>query len=122
VRAWSKAQAFFGSQALAYTKTSDLSPRKEPTMIEAIIMALIYLCLVVMCIYLIIWVLGQLGIAIPDNVMKIIWVIVVLVALLIIIRTVLPALGVRRVSIEPPMYSVQFDHEKLISRTTFNLP
>lgn len=64
-------------------------------MIEAVIMGLIYLCLLVIAIYLVIWVLQQLGIAIPENVMKIIWVIVVLVAILILVRTVLPGMGIR---------------------------
>jgi len=64
-------------------------------MIESVIMGLIYLCLVVIAIYLIIWVIGQLGIVIPDNIMKVIWVIVVLVAILILVRTILPGMGVR---------------------------
>ena len=64
-------------------------------MIEAVIMGLIYLCLIVIAIYLVIWVLGQLGISIPENVMKILWVIVVLVAILVLVRTVLPGMGVR---------------------------
>jgi len=64
-------------------------------MIEAVIMGLIYLCLLVICVYLITWVLGQLGIAIPDNIMKVIWVIVILVAILIIVRTILPGMGIR---------------------------
>jgi hypothetical protein len=64
-------------------------------MIEAVIMGLIYLCLLVIAIYLVIWVLQQLGIAIPENVLKIIWVIVVLVAILVLVKTVLPGMGVR---------------------------
>ena len=64
-------------------------------MIESVIMGLIYLCLIAVAVYLIIWVLGQLGIAIPEPIMKIIWVIVVLVAILILVRTVLPGMGLR---------------------------
>ena len=64
-------------------------------MIESVIMMLIYLCLLAIAVYIVVWVLGELGIAIPAQVMKILWVIVVLVALLMIIRTVLPAIGVR---------------------------
>lgn len=64
-------------------------------MIESVILGLIYLCLLVICVYLIIWVLQQIGIAIPENVMKIIWVILVLVAVLILVRTVLPGMGIR---------------------------
>ena len=64
-------------------------------MIESVIMGLIWLCVLVICIYLVIWVLQQLGIVIPDNIMKIIWVIVVLVAILIVIRTILPGMGIK---------------------------
>jgi|KBSSwiStaDraftv2_1062776.scaffolds.fasta_scaffold187960_5 hypothetical protein len=63
--------------------------------IEAIVMGLIYLCLIVIAIYLVIWVLGQLGISIPDNIMKVLWVIVVLIAVLVLVRTVLPGMGIR---------------------------
>lgn len=72
-------------------------------MIEAVIMGLIYLCLVVIAIYLIIWVLQQLGIAIPENIMKIIWVIVVLVAILILVRTILPGMGIRLGMLDVPL-------------------
>jgi bacteriorhodopsin len=61
-------------------------------MIEAIIYAMIYLCLLVMAVYVIVWVLEQLGIVIPPNIMKIVWVIVVLVALLIIVQVLVPSL------------------------------
>lgn len=63
-------------------------------MIESVITMLIYLCLLAIAVYLIQWVLGQLGIVIPENIMKILWVIVVLVALLMIVRTFLPAMRV----------------------------
>jgi hypothetical protein len=61
-------------------------------MVEAVIMGLIYLCLLVLVVYVILWVLEQIGIALPPQVVKIIWVIVALVALLIIVQTVLPSL------------------------------
>jgi hypothetical protein len=64
-------------------------------MIEAVIMALIYLALFVLVIYVVLWVLEQLGIALPPQVIKIIWIIVALVALLIIVQAVLPGLGLR---------------------------
>lgn len=66
-------------------------------LIESVITGLIYLCLLVAAVYLVQWVLSQLGIAIPDQVMKILWVVVVLVAILILVRTVLPGMGVRLV-------------------------
>ena len=56
-------------------------------MVESVIMMLIYLCLLVAVVYLVIFVLGQLGIAIPQPIMNIIWVIVLLVALLILWQT-----------------------------------
>ena len=64
-------------------------------MIEALITGLIYLCLLALAVILVIWVLQQIGVALPDQVQKIIWVIVLLVGILIIMRTVLPPLGIR---------------------------
>jgi len=56
-------------------------------MVEQVIMMLIYLCLLVGVVYLVIYVLGQLGIAIPPPLMNIIWVIILLIALLILWQT-----------------------------------
>ena len=64
-------------------------------MIEAVVSGLIMLCILVICVYLIEFVLSALGIAIPANIMKIIWVIVILVAILILVRTILPGMGIR---------------------------
>ena len=61
-------------------------------MIESVIYALIYLALVVLAVYVVLWVLGELGIALPPQVVKILWVIVVLVAILIIVQIVLPGM------------------------------
>lgn len=63
-------------------------------MIEYVIMILIYLCLLAVAFYLIIWVLEQLGITIPPQVMKILWVIVVFLAILMIVK-VLTGAGIR---------------------------
>lgn len=52
--------------------------------IVAILWALVSLCVAVAVIYLIFWVLGQLGINIPANIVKIIWVILVLLAIIFI--------------------------------------
>lgn len=63
-------------------------------MIEAVIYALIYICLLALVIYLIIWVLQTVaGIALPPKVIQIIWVIFALVCLLILVRLLLPHLG-----------------------------
>lgn len=62
-------------------------------MVETLIMLLIYICLVVGACWLVIWVLGQLGISLPDQVIKIFWVIVVLIVILLLWRALAPALG-----------------------------
>lgn len=64
-------------------------------MIESVIMAMIYLVLMAIAVYIVLWVLAEIGITIPANIMKLLWVIVVLVALLMVVRTFLPAIGVR---------------------------
>ena len=63
-------------------------------MIESIILFLIYLCLIVAVFWLVLWVLGQLGVPIPAQVVKIGWVIVALVCILILYRLLLaPLIG-----------------------------
>lgn len=69
--------------------------------IEVVIMGLIQLALLVGAVYLIQYVFAQLSISIPENIMKVIWVIVLLVALLVVFRTILPGLGVRLGVVEP---------------------
>jgi hypothetical protein len=61
-------------------------------MIEAVVYGLIYLALLVLAVYIVLWVIGELGITLPPQVVKIIWVIVVLLAILIIVQTVVPGL------------------------------
>jgi hypothetical protein len=61
-------------------------------MLEALVFALIYLALLVLGMYLVLWVLEQLGIALPPQVVKILWIIVALIAVLIIVQTVIPSL------------------------------
>lgn len=61
-------------------------------MVESIIMLLIYICLVVGVCWLVIWVLGQLGVALPPQVIKIFWVIVVLIVILLLYRMLAPLL------------------------------
>jgi len=63
-------------------------------MIEAVIYALIYICLLALVIYLILWVLQTVaGIALPQQIVKIIWVVFALVCLLILVRLLLPHAG-----------------------------
>jgi hypothetical protein len=64
-------------------------------MIEAVIVALIYICVAAAIIYLVIYVLSAVvGWSIPAKVVQIIWVIFLLLAILWLLRAVLPGLGV----------------------------
>lgn len=62
-------------------------------MLASIIMLLIQICIVALVIYLIIWVLEQIGIALPAQVIKILWVICVLIVLYILAVQLLPMVG-----------------------------
>lgn len=65
-------------------------------MIEAVIYALIYICLLALGIFLILWVLQTvIEVALPPKVIQIIWVIFVLVCVLILVQLVLPRAGFR---------------------------
>ena len=55
-------------------------------MIERVIYALLYLCVIAICYYLVIWVLGVLGIHIPGVILNILMVMFVLVAILVLVR------------------------------------
>jgi len=61
-------------------------------MFEAIIVLLIYICLAVAVGFLIIWVLNQIGVPLPAQVIKILWVVVALVCILLVWRMIGPAL------------------------------
>jgi hypothetical protein len=64
-------------------------------MIEAVIIALIYICVAAAIIYLIFYVLSAVvGWQIPAQIVKIVWIIFALLALLWLLRAVLPGLGV----------------------------
>jgi hypothetical protein len=62
-------------------------------MFESIIMLLIYICLAVAVGFLIIWVLGQIGVPLPAQVIKIMWVIVALICILLLWRVLGPSLS-----------------------------
>lgn len=64
-------------------------------MFENLVMLLISICLVVGACWLVMWVLEQLGVALPAQVIKIFWVIVVLICILLLYRALAPALGLR---------------------------
>ena len=55
-------------------------------MLERVIYALLYLCGLAICYYLIIWVLGVLGIHIPAQILSILMVMFVLIAILVLVR------------------------------------
>jgi hypothetical protein len=55
-------------------------------MLISVLWALVYLCVFVAIIWLILWVLCKLGLAIPDNVLKIIWVILVLLCIIWLVQ------------------------------------
>lgn len=61
-------------------------------MFESLVVLLIQICLVVGACYLVMWVLQQLGVALPAQVIKIFWVIVVLIVILLLYRALVPFL------------------------------
>lgn len=61
-------------------------------MLETVITLLIYICVIALVVYLVLWVLESIGVALPPMVVKIIWVIVILLVVLLLFRA-LPGLG-----------------------------
>jgi hypothetical protein len=55
-------------------------------MVEAILRALLYLCSIALVFWLVVWALGELGIALPGMVIHILMVMFVLVAVLVLWR------------------------------------
>jgi hypothetical protein len=58
--------------------------------IEAVIRALLYLCVIALCFFLILWVLSSLGVALPAMVISILKVMFVLISILILVRLFWP--------------------------------
>lgn len=58
-------------------------------MVETIIMLLIQICILVAVVYIVIWVLGIIGVSLPERVIQIFWVIVALVVLLLLFRVLM---------------------------------
>ena len=65
-------------------------------MFESILIALIYIALIALAVYIALWVLGEIGIQLPPQVVKIIWVVAVLVILLVLYQQIAPALKLGR--------------------------
>ena len=59
-------------------------------MFESVIILLIQICLVVALCYIVIWVLGIIGVSLPDKVVQIFWVIVALIIILLLYRALSP--------------------------------
>jgi hypothetical protein len=62
-------------------------------MVGRVIRALIYLCCIALLFYLCVWVIGELGIALPTMVIHILGVIFVLVAILILYQIFAPVVS-----------------------------
>lgn len=67
-------------------------------MVESVLVLLIYICVVVGLCWLVIYVLGVLGVAIPPKVQQILWVIVLLIVLLLLWRAFGPIISGGRLS------------------------
>lgn len=64
-------------------------------MFEPVIILLIQVCALAAVCWLVIWALGQAGIALPPQVVKIFWVIVALIVILMLYRLIGPTLRLR---------------------------
>lgn len=62
-------------------------------MIESIIMLLIYIAIIALVFYLVIYVLGVIGVALPPKVIQIIWLIFALIVVLWLVRVLLSGGG-----------------------------
>ena len=62
-------------------------------MLVSIITLLIYVCILALVIYVVIWVLGEIGVVLPPQVIKILWIIVALLVLLWLVSLVIGAGG-----------------------------
>jgi len=62
-------------------------------MLSALIVALIYICIAALVVYLIIWVLSSIGVPIPAIVLRIIWIIFALIVILWLVQAVLPGVS-----------------------------
>jgi hypothetical protein len=69
--------------------------------VTSVLWALVWLCIAVALVYIIIWVFGKLGIAIPANVVMIIKVVLILLALIFIINYFFMGGGGHGIGIRP---------------------
>jgi hypothetical protein len=73
-------------------------------MIEQLIWFLIYICIIAGLIYLVIYVLGAVGVPLPPKAVQIAWIIFMLICLLLLVRMFLPMAG----SHGPPAHSDRY--------------
>jgi len=59
-------------------------------MLTAILFGLLYLAVAVLVIYVVLWLLGKLGIVIPANIVSVIWVILIILVLIWIVQHFAP--------------------------------
>lgn len=64
-------------------------------MFETVIALLIQICFLAILAYLVIWVLGILGVSLPPRVVQIFWVVVVLIVVLLLYRALGSSIGGR---------------------------
>lgn len=64
-------------------------------MVETVIALLIYICIIALVFYLIVYVMGVLGIALPPKVLQILMVIFALIVILMLYQALIGAGGIR---------------------------
>lgn len=64
-------------------------------LIEAVLYTLIVIAVLALIVWLIIWVLQSVGVPLPAQVIKIVWVIFGLLCILVLVSRILPAAGIR---------------------------
>ncbi len=62
-------------------------------MIESLIKALIYILVLAACVFLVLWVMSIVGLALPAVIIKIIWAIFALICVLVLFRLLRPHAG-----------------------------
>ena len=59
-------------------------------MLEGVITTLIYICIAALVVYVVFWVIESLGVPLPPQLKKIVWIIFGLICVLLICRMLLP--------------------------------
>lgn len=72
---------------------------------EGILWALIHIAVAALIVWLVLYVLGEVGVPLPAQVVKIIWIIFGLLCLIYLLRAVVPLMGGRLLAIGLPFLS-----------------